>query len=624
MKNIPSIIEQIHDSNYFKAWKDVLLSHDAIQGWQSVLTNHLEADFYDSMAKKLYTNNVPFVIVSEYIDEFFRHYQNANIDFFYIKNNLAQAYLKEKLQSDIYVLDKELEEKLSHSLENNKELINAHLRWMKLFILSIIEKPQNLELDSHLCFVGKWLHQEGDNKNKKIDVLHKNLHSMAQSALRMYKKGDYAYFLLLYFDILAASFQIRSMIINVYFTKGLDSIYKDYISNQFNYLKLREVLQGDNSDKSMLILNIKGFSKINFIYGHHTGDAILKMVGDTLASIDSIEHIYRIYGDEFAVSFATPRLKEVKQAVASHFQEYKVNLDNTLISLSFYATYALMHEHALENCEYGLMHSKAENGTIVDMNSIDTTIIAKYTQEISVNQKLRLAFVDNRIKPYFQPIYSVKEQKVTKYEALMRVENADGTLMLPAEFLGELQTMYLYSEATKLMIQKSFEAFNANDFEFSINLSFSDIQNEEIELFILAMIKMYPQTAKRCTFELLENETNIHTEKVQTFFQTLRQHGIKIAIDDFGSGYSNYDTIFHFDVDYIKIDGSITQSMLTSEKSFALMESIISVAKRIKLQTIVEFVSSKEIFDAVSQMDVDYLQGYYIGKPAPILEQTKG
>ncbi len=623
MKNIPSVIAQIHSSNYFEAWKDILLSSDAIEGWKSVLSNHLEADFYNTMAKKLYTHAVPFVIVSEYIDEFFRYYQNSDIDFFYIKNNLAQAYLKEKLQSDIHLLDKELEEKLSHTLASNKKLINAHLRWMKLFILTIIEKPQNLELDSNLCFVGKWLHQEGVHKDEKIDLLHKNLHSMAQSALRMYKKGDYAYFLLLYFDILAASFQIRSMIINLYFSKGLDSIYKDYISNQFNYLKLREVLQDDNHDKSMLILNIKGFSKINFIYGHHTGDTILKMVGDTLASIEHIEHIYRIYGDEFAVSFKTTQLLEVTQSIAAHFQEYKVHLDDTSITLSFYATYALMSEHALENCEYGLMHSKAENGTIVDMNSIDTSIIAKYTQKISVNQKLRLAFVDNRIKPYFQPIYSIKEQKVTKYEALMRVENADGTLMLPAEFLEELQSMYLYSEATKLMIQKSFEAFKSNDFDFSINLSFSDIQTEEIELFILAMIQMYPETAKRCTFELLENETNIHTQQVQTFFQTLRKHGIKIAIDDFGSGYSNYDTIFHFDVDYIKIDGSITQSLLTSEKSSALMDSIISVAKRINLQTIVEFVSSKEIFDAVNQMDVDYLQGYYIGKPSPLLASTK-
>ena len=99
----------------------------------------------------------------------------------------------------------------------------------------------------------------------------------------------------------------------------------------------------------------------------------------------------------------------------------------------------------------------------------------------------------------------------------------------------------------------------------------------------------------------------------------LHENGVKISIDDFGSGFSNYDTIFKFDVDYIKIDGSITESLLTSSKSRVLLDSIITVAQELGAKIIVEYVSSKEIYDYVHKLDVDMLQGFYLGQPAETL-----
>ena len=85
----------------------------------------------------------------------------------------------------------------------------------------------------------------------------------------------------------------------------------------------------------------------------------------------------------------------------------------------------------------------------------------------------------------------------------------------------------------------------------------------------------------------------------------MHTYGVKIALDDFGVGYSNYDIIFKFDIDYIKIDGSLTESILTSSKSLVLVESIITVAKKLDAKLIVEFVSSKEIYEVVSKLDID-------------------
>ncbi len=237
MKSVEEVINIIKDSNYFEAWKDSLLSETTVQEWKLLLKHDLTTkNFYEKIAQRLYMKRVPYVIVNEYIDEFFRHHKNHSIDHHNIKNFIAEAFLKEQLKSDRELIEIELNKKISVTLEEKKDLINAHLKWMQLFIQSIIDKPQKFELDHHLCYVGKWLAGEAENKDTKIDELHSNLHAMAQSAIRMYNRQDYAYFLLLYLDILMSSYQIRDLIMNLYFTRRLSSIHKDFISNKSNYL----------------------------------------------------------------------------------------------------------------------------------------------------------------------------------------------------------------------------------------------------------------------------------------------------------------------------------------------------------------------------------------------------
>ncbi len=138
------------------------------------------------------------------------------------------------------------------------------------------------------------------------------------------------------------------------------------------------------------------------------------------------------------------------------------------------------------------------------------------------------------------------------------------------------------------------------------------------------MLKRYPDTAGRCTFELLENEAIINPKEVVDFFDLLHSQGVKIALDDFGAGYINYDTIFQFDVDYIKIDGVITQAMLTDHKSLVLVKSIITVARELEAKIIAEFIDSEELFELVRSMDIDYAQGFYINIPSEELSPQGG
>jgi len=605
----------MRESNYFDAWYDVLLGENSCLEWELILHDIQNSELYNELSQKLYEHNIPYVIVSEYIDEFFR-YCKQNKNRHEIKNNIAQAYLGQKLSDDSRLLSEEINKTLSVSLESKQELINAHMNWMQHFINTVLGTPQYFELDPRKCFVGKWLIEEAQNVPKSLVEQHRNLHSMAQSALRMYKNEDYAYFLLLYTDILSSSYKIRDTIMNIYFARRLTSIFQDPVTNKANYFQLRHDVGQHQERNSILMFNIKEFKKMNLLYGHDVGDKIIKTVAELSDSIKNVLSVYRIYGDEFVILFSNDNKNQILKDFKNKLLNYEFNIENQTFSLSFYGSVAKLSQHVLEHCEHGLMLSKEHYGDIVDVNSIDKEIFSKYTNEISFSQQLKLAFLDNRIFIHFQPIFDFKKSVISKYEVLMRIKKLDDTLMYPAEFLNVLKEMYLYPEVTKMIVKKSFEFFKDESYEFSVNLSYADIVNEDTKAFILEILKENKETASRCTFELLEYDAVLNFEAVGDFFDDLHSFGVSIALDDFGVGYSNYDTIFKFDIDFIKIDGSLVESIVTSDKSRVIVESIVTVAKKMNAKVVVEFVSSKEIFDEVSKMNVDFAQGYFIGKPS--------
>ena len=157
------------------------------------------------------------------------------------------------------------------------------------------------------------------------------------------------------------------------------------------------------------------------------------------------------------------------------------------------------------------------------------------------------------------------------------------------------------------------------DFEFSINFTFEDISNEEISNYVIEKIKEL-NIGNRVVFEIVESEEIDDFNLINGFFSTIRKLGCKIAIDDFGSGYSNFEYLIKLDADYIKIDGSLIKDVLVSKGNENIITMIINFAKDQGFKTIAEFVSSKEILEKVKHLGVDYVQGYYIHEPSEKIE----
>ena len=168
-----------------------------------------------------------------------------------------------------------------------------------------------------------------------------------------------------------------------------------------------------------------------------------------------------------------------------------------------------------------------------------------------------------------------------------------------------------------LMLEIS-SVFKDKDFEFSINFTFEDISNKEISNYVIEKRKEL-NSGNRVVFEIVESEEIDDFNLINGFFSTIRKLGCKIAIDDFGSGYSNFEYLIKLDADYIKIDGSLIKNIVTDDKHRLIVETIVSFARRIGIKTVAEFVSDEKILQTIKEIGISCAQGYHIGKPETLL-----
>ena len=261
-----------------------------------------------------------------------------------------------------------------------------------------------------------------------------------------------------------------------------------------------------------------------------------------------------------------------------------------------------------------------KTGYIFAEDIIDIYISEKQNHIFWIN-RIKRALDEDRIIPFFQPIYNNKTKKIEKYEALLRLIDEEGNIIEPANFLHIAKLENSYFEITKRIINKTFEIFKNRSEEVSINFSFIDIENSDIYHYIFLKLKEMKDFAKRLVIELVEDENIKDYGIVKTFIYEAKQYGVKIAIDDFGSGYSNYKRIFDLNVDYVKIDGSLIKDIDTSPLSRNIVSSIKSFTEKSGIKTIAEYVANENIFQIINELNIEYSQGYYIGKPEDLTKK---
>jgi EAL domain-containing protein (putative c-di-GMP-specific phosphodiesterase class I) len=271
----------------------------------------------------------------------------------------------------------------------------------------------------------------------------------------------------------------------------------------------------------------------------------------------------------------------------------------------------------LAYADMALKDAKKRNVQISIFND-DKELEKIHKDDIECKKKLIHAIDTNNIISYFQPIAPIQDGSIEiKYESLVRLREDNGNIISPFRFINVAKQNRVYHKLTKAIFHNTFEAIAKYDIPCSINISMEDIEKDKTVQMLYAKFDEFEYN-HHLTIELLETEEFKDYKRVYDFCLKVRSYGIKIALDDFGAGYSNFSHALNLPIDYIKIDASLISNIDSDINSQIMVETIVGLAHKLNIQTIAEYVSSKEILEVVKRLNVDYAQGYYVGKPEPI------
>jgi len=386
------------------------------------------------------------------------------------------------------------------------------------------------------------------------------------------------------------------------------NLYYNGLTGLPNRKKLFLIIK--KSEYPIILLDIDSFKEINYYYGEKVADEIIKKVATRLKNY----RVFHIKIDEFAVltkkSVSRDDLYEFTKNLIKHLEEpYDIN-DYTIF-LKFRAGIAYQRRTFMMSL-LALDATKFLNKDIVFDDEVEK-IIETYKKHLVWLKKLKVAIEQRKIVPYYQPIMD-KEGNVCKFEALVRLIDENNEVISPYFFLDIAKKSRLYFDITKQMIEKAFEKFDNLDCEFSINLSTLDMENSDIKEFILDRLSLF-KDPKRISFEIVESEDIKNSKNAYKFVKELKKFGCKILIDDFGSGYANFDYLLSLGADGLKIDGSLIKNILIDKNSQIIVKTIVNFAKEVNMQVIAEFVENKETYDYLKTLGVDCFQGYYFSPP---------
>jgi diguanylate cyclase (GGDEF)-like protein len=397
-----------------------------------------------------------------------------------------------------------------------------------------------------------------------------------------------------------------------------EKLYKDNLTGLPNRNSLIRDIDA-TAHPSLFLINIDHFKEVNDLYGNTIGDQLLVLLGKRVEAIplSFSSTVYRLHADEFALLIPRPleneTMEEIGKMIYVRCQEEPYKIGDRTIRLEVSIGIASGKDNLLEKADMALTQSRE---TQLHFCLYNTSMGTKkqYENNLKWIDIIRASIAENRVIPVFQPILHNKSNTIEKYETLIRLQNSNQELITPGSFLSIAKKAKLYPYLSRIVINKSFEICSTSTKEFSINLSVDDLNNRDT-LDLIRELCNNPQVKNRIVFEIVESEGISNYEEVASFIEEMKSKGMKIAIDDFGTGYSNFEYILRLDVDYIKIDASLIKNIHTDTLCRYVTETILDLSKKLKIKPIAEFVHNEEVFAMVNQLDVDYSQGFYIGKP---------
>jgi diguanylate cyclase (GGDEF)-like protein len=462
------------------------------------------------------------------------------------------------------------------------------------------------KLGNHICYeIKKVLHVSNIiflSSSKKINNISKLIQSIGFYTFisKKYLKNN------LYITISDA---IKHYEMNVQIQ---NSYKKDVLTGLFNRNTLLKEIE-KRVKPCILLINIDDFKYINYTFGYQVGDLVLKQFASHLQK-HCVFCVYRLLSDEFVILFDNEdddELYAYAQDIKHKIAQTNFIVDSEVINLTISVAISNHNTLLIENARDAI-----RNSMLTQKNSIVHVCAPNKSKEEKVSaKKLRQAFEEDKIIPFYQGIRNNQTRKIEKYECLVRLKDENNCLVSPQDFLPLAHSLGLMPKLTQRIIQKVFEYFANKQGEFSINLTEEDLKEHYIIEFLIQESQRHHINLNRVTFEILEN---IHVENSALIFEQIKELkalGCKIAFDDFGCEKSNFSRLLDLNIDIVKIDSMFIKNIHTNKKSYKLTKAITRLAKDLDCQIVAEGVECEAAQKMVELLEIDYTQGFYYSTP---------
>ena len=387
-----------------------------------------------------------------------------------------------------------------------------------------------------------------------------------------------------------------------------------------------------NSHQTIILIDINNFTYYNEIYGQFVGDLILDNCMQELIDFSQKYDYttYRISGDIFAIKYQNSYLDE--EMLLGHINDLfttiskirvkTINDDDPRLDVTLGIAY--LQYDVLTKAEIALKHAKENHYKYFTYTaSIDSS--ESHNNVLYWQKELAKSIDKQSIEPYFQAIVDSKKH-IIKYEALMRMiqTSFDGTqkIISPIKFLDISKETNQYNEISKIMMNKVFNTMEEINISFSINITFLDIVNKDFINNLKTLVSSYTRkqkslftTVNTIYFEIVEDE-HIHDYNcLSEFLQYFQFYKVEVAIDDFGSGYSNFMHLLKIQPKFLKLDGTLIKDIDTNKEAKILVKGIVSFAHKLGIKVIAEYVHNEKVFIELKKIGIDQFQGFYFSKP---------
>lgn len=413
----------------------------------------------------------------------------------------------------------------------------------------------------------------------------------------------------------------------------------DPLTNLYNRRRFSEELEqvlgwADRYDHpgALLFFDLDRFKYINDTSGHQAGDELLRKVSELLCnSIRTGDITGRLGGDEFAVIL--PEIKasdaiEVAKKLLSHLNDANLVSNNRTHKVSASIGIALFPEHGnnvhdlLAAADLAMYHAKETGRGSWHLFSSDDYVREHMHSLMYWKEKIEASHLHDNFLLYLQPIKNIKKDEIDYYEVLLRMRDEDGTIHSPAKFISAAEQTGLIHRIDHMVLHKAIALIAGNNqigfpVIFSINLSAHAFNDPRLLPTLKHELTTYNVDPTSLVFEITETAALENLPGARNLMREIKELGCGFVLDDFGVGFSSFYYLRELPVDAVKLDGSFIRNLIQSPDDQILVKALCSVARGFGKKITAEFVENEQIYTLIKKMDIDYAQGYFIGKPAP-------